>query len=182
MLNSRSYEYNFEIETILQQFIAIIDNAIVMRYSKNSETGERELEEVIKPGYILGTKQRIMLDIINKAKNYEQIKSNVMSELKKEFRYSIKHYGGMLAKGRLLGVQFLELFKDGLYFEISAHAIRLANMLKDGLTELGYKFYADSKTNQQFVIVPNAKLKELDEELDKEYKNVFIVEPTCLLE
>lgn len=71
MLNSRSYEYNFEIETILQQFIAIIDNAIVMRYSKNSETGERELEEVIKPGYILGTKQRVMLDIINKAKNYE---------------------------------------------------------------------------------------------------------------
>lgn len=71
MLNSNPYEYNFEIETILQQFISIIDNALVMRYSVNKESGERELDEVIKPGYILGTKQRVMFDIINKAKNYE---------------------------------------------------------------------------------------------------------------
>ena len=56
---------------MLQQFIAIIDNAIVMRYSVNKENKERELDEIIKPGYILGTKQRVMLDIINKAKNYE---------------------------------------------------------------------------------------------------------------
>lgn len=71
MINSKPYEYNFEIETMLQQFIAIIDNAIVMRYSVNKENGTRELDEVIKPGYILGTKQRVMLDIISKAKNYE---------------------------------------------------------------------------------------------------------------
>ena len=71
MLESNRYEYNFEIETILQQFISIIDNALVMRYSVNKESGERELDEVIKPGYILGTKQRVMLDIISKAKNYE---------------------------------------------------------------------------------------------------------------
>lgn len=70
-MSSSVYEYNFEIETILQQFISIIDNAIVMRYSVNKETNNRELDEVIKPGYILGTKQRVMLDIINKAKNYE---------------------------------------------------------------------------------------------------------------
>jgi hypothetical protein len=71
VLNSREYEYNFEIETILQQFISIIDNAMVMRYSVDKESGTRKLDEVIKPGYILGTKQRVMLDIINKAKNYE---------------------------------------------------------------------------------------------------------------
>jgi hypothetical protein len=71
VLNSKPYEYNFEIETMLQQFIAIIDNAIVMRYSVNKENDTRELNEIIKPGYILGTKQRVMLDIINKAKNYE---------------------------------------------------------------------------------------------------------------
>ena len=93
--------------------------------------------------------------------------------LQEDFRYIIKQKGGMLAKGRLLGIQFLELFKDGLYFEISAHAIRLANMLKDGLTELGYKFFADSKTNQQFVIVPNAKLKELDGNFGYEYQQVY---------
>ena len=45
----------------------------------------------------------------------------------------------MLAKGRLLGVQFLELFKDGLYFEISKHAIDMAMLLKDGLKEKGYE-------------------------------------------
>ena len=71
MLSSSEYEYNFEIETILQQFISIIDNAMVMRYSVDKEAGERKLDEVIKPGYILGTKQRVFLDLINKAKNYE---------------------------------------------------------------------------------------------------------------
>ena len=93
--------------------------------------------------------------------------------LQEDFRYIMKQKGGMLAKGRLLGIQFLELFKDGLYFEISAHAIRLANMLKDGLKELGYEFYADSKTNQQFVIVPNAKLKELEGKYSYEYQMVY---------
>ena len=56
---------------MLQQFISIIDNAMVMRYSVNKDSGQRELSEVVKPGYILGTKQRVMMDIINKAKNYE---------------------------------------------------------------------------------------------------------------
>ena len=73
--------------------------------------------------------------------------------LKQDFRYCIKQKGGMLAKGRLLGVQFLELFKDGLYFEISKHAIDMAMLLKDGLKEKGYEFFMDSDTNQQFIIV-----------------------------
>lgn len=71
MLNSRTYEYNFEIETILQQFIAIIDNATVMRYDVDSETKERQLKEVIKPSYMFGTKQRIIFDLVNKAHNYQ---------------------------------------------------------------------------------------------------------------
>lgn len=90
--------------------------------------------------------------------------------LQEDFRYIMKQKGGMLAKGRLLGIQFLELFKDGLYFEISAHAIRMAQLLKAGLTARGYKFYADSVTNQQFVIVPDEKLKELDEKFSYEYQ------------
>ena len=93
--------------------------------------------------------------------------------LQEDFRYIIKQKGGMLAKGRLLGIQFLELFKDGLYFEISAHAIRLANMFKDGLAELGYEFFADSKTNQQFVIVSNEKLKELEKDFGFEYMHAY---------
>ena len=88
--------------------------------------------------------------------------------LQEDFRYIIKQKGGMLAKGRLLGVQFLELFKDGLYFEISAHAMKMAEILKEGLEELGYKFYANSPTNQQFVIVSDKKLQELDDKYSYE--------------
>jgi ribonuclease HI len=90
--------------------------------------------------------------------------------LKEDFRYIIKQKGGMLAKGRLLGIQFLELFKDGLYFEISKHAMKMAALLKEGLTKLGYEFYADSPSNQQFVIVSDEKLKELDAKYSYEYQ------------
>ncbi len=90
--------------------------------------------------------------------------------LQEDFRYIIKQKGGMLAKGRLLGIQFLELFKDGLYFEISKHAIDMAKLLKQGLLEIGYQFYVDSVTNQQFVIVPDKKLKELDGKYGYEYQ------------
>lgn len=69
VLDSKPYEYSFEIETILQQFIAIIDNCSIMRYDKN-ENGERILKNIIKPSYIMAVKQRIFYDIINKAKNH----------------------------------------------------------------------------------------------------------------
>ena len=82
-------------------------------------------------------------------------------ELKNDFRYGIKQHGGMLAKGRLLGVQFLELFKDGLYFEIAKHAIDMAMLLKNELTKKGYHFYVDSVTNQQFIIIDDKKLEEI---------------------
>ncbi len=82
-------------------------------------------------------------------------------ELKNDFRYGIKQHGGMLAKGRLLGVQFLELFKDGLYFEIAKHAIDMAMLLKNELTKKGYHFYMDSVTNQQFIIIDDKKLEEI---------------------
>lgn len=64
------YEYQFEIETILQQFLAIVDNAIVMRYDKNHDTGERTLVNMIKPQYVFGTKARVLMQLVNKAKNY----------------------------------------------------------------------------------------------------------------
>ena len=83
------------------------------------------------------------------------------SELKNDFRYGIKQHGGMLAKGRLLGVQFLELFKDGLYFEIAKHAIDMAMLLKNELTKKGYHFYMDSVTNQQFIVIDDKKLEEI---------------------
>lgn len=84
-------------------------------------------------------------------------------EIKKNFRYMIKQKGGMLAKGRLLGLQFLVLFEDGLYWKISRHAIKMAMKLKAALKECGYTFYADVSTNQQFPIMPNDILDKLSQ-------------------
>lgn len=94
-------------------------------------------------------------------------------DLQEDFRYIMKQKGGMLAKGRLLGLQFRELFKDGLYFTMSNHAIRLAMRLKNGLAERGYKFLLDSTTNQQFVIVPDKKLEKLKEKYVYTYQERY---------
>ncbi|MBP3814624.1 MAG: low specificity L-threonine aldolase, partial [Butyrivibrio sp.] len=75
----------------------------------------------------------------------------------------IKQHGALLAKGWLLGIQFDTLFTDDLYFEISENAIEMAELLKERLTEKGYKFFLDSPTNQQFIIVSDDKLKELSQ-------------------
>ena len=91
-------------------------------------------------------------------------------ELKKDFRYSIKQRGGMLAKGRLLGIQFLTLFEENRYFEISAHAARLAEKLKDELTKMNISFYINSPTNQQFPILPDDVLDKLREKYSFAYQ------------
>lgn len=83
--------------------------------------------------------------------------------LKRDFRYCIKQHGGMLAKGRLLGIQFLTLFTDNLYFEISQHAIDLAMKVRDALSVMGIPFYADSPTNQQFPILSNDLIAKLSD-------------------
>ena len=70
-------------------------------------------------------------------------------------------HGALLAKGRLIGIQFDTLFTDGLYQEISAHAIRMAEKLKKALMEKGYTMYLDSPTNQQFVILENRQMERL---------------------
>jgi threonine aldolase len=80
--------------------------------------------------------------------------------LKKDFRYIIKQKGGLLAKGRLLGIQFEALFENGLYFEISAHAIRAAKRLRRIFENHGCEFLADSKTNQQFPIMKNEEIAD----------------------
>ena len=81
--------------------------------------------------------------------------------LKKDFRYFIKQRGGLLAKGRLLGIQFETLFEDGLYYEIASHAVEMAMMIREAFIEKGYSFRYDSVTNQQFPILRNDVLSEL---------------------
>ena len=80
---------------------------------------------------------------------------------KKDFRYNIKRHGGLLAKGRLLGIQFETLFTDDLYFRISKNAIDMAMKLKKAFTDMGYELFADSYTNQQFVYLDDSKAEQL---------------------
>ena len=84
--------------------------------------------------------------------------------LKKDFRYLIKQRGAMLAKGRMLGIQFVALFEDGLYFRIAEHADKLAMRLRRCFEEKGWPLLMDSFTNQQFPIVPDALLEQLQKD------------------
>ena len=83
----------------------------------------------------------------------------------RQFVTLIKQHGALLAKGRLLGLQFDTLFTDGLYFEISRHAIQMAERLKKGLREKGCKFLIDSPTNQQFVVLDQDTIRRLEEQV-----------------
>ena len=89
--------------------------------------------------------------------------------LTKDFRYMIKQKGGMLAKGRLLGIQFQTLLEDGLYEEVAGKAIEQAMRLKEAFLNKGYKLFYDSYTNQQFPIMPNEQLEQLKENYSYEY-------------
>ena len=81
--------------------------------------------------------------------------------LKEDFRYIIKQHGGMLAKGRLLGVQFDALMEDDLYFKISAHADAMADKIRAAMEELNIPSLVPGITNQIFPILPDDVLNEL---------------------
>ena len=81
------------------------------------------------------------------------------------FMTLVKQRGALLAKGRLLGVQFDALFTDELYFRIGRHAIEMAERLKALLAARGYAFFIESDTNQQFVILANEQMRALQQKV-----------------
>ena len=81
-----------------------------------------------------------------------------------DFRYMIKQHGGMLAKGRLLGIQFDALLTDNIYFEIAAKANKQADQIRNTLDNLGYSYVVPTVTNQIFPILPDELLNELGKE------------------
>ena len=83
----------------------------------------------------------------------------------KHFLTSVKKRGALLAKGRLLGIQFDTLFTDDLYFRISRHAIDMAEQMKALFRSHGLRFYLDSPTNQQFVILDNSTMEAMREDV-----------------
>ncbi len=78
-------------------------------------------------------------------------------KISEDFDYIIKQNGGLLAKGRLLGIQFETLFENGLYYEISKNAITMAMRIKKAFKQAGCDFLIDSNTNQQFPILTKAQ-------------------------
>ncbi|QDY84246.1 low specificity L-threonine aldolase [Paenibacillus polymyxa] len=122
--------------------------------AEDSDVSLADIAQLCDVFYIGGTKIGAMMGeavvILNDA-------------LKKDFRYMIKQKGGLLAKGRMLGIQFETLFEDGLYFEISKHAIDMAMLLQKGLSEQGFSFQYHSTTNQQFPILSDRILQALSE-------------------
>ena len=123
--------------------------------SQGSDLTLPEITKLTDMFYIGGTKNGAML-------GEAIIISN--PQLKSEFRRHIKQRGGLLSKGRFLGVQFSELFKEDLFFELGKHANLMASKLQEGIKSLGYQFLTDSSTNQIFPILPNAIIEVLQKE------------------
>jgi len=123
--------------------------------SEENDLTLSDIAELVDAFYIGGTKNGALMGealIICK------------EELKEDFRYHIKQKGGLLAKGRLLGIQFEELFRDNLYFELAGHANQMASKLCKSFLDLGYPFLTISPSNQIFPILPNALIRMLEED------------------
>ena len=103
--------------------------------------------------YIGGTKNGAMLGEAMILRN---------DALKEDFRYHMKQKGGLLAKGRILGIQFEELFRDDLFFDLARHANRMAQRMAEALRQAGYGFLTASPTNQIFPILPNTLIARLE--------------------
>jgi len=120
--------------------------------SDASDLSLAELSRLMDVFYVGGTKNGALLGeaiVINR------------KELQPYFRYHIKQRGGLLAKGRVIGSQFVGLFTDGLYFEIARHANTMAMKMAQGLKDLGFIFFTPVQTNQIFPVFSNARIREL---------------------
>ncbi|WP_282636699.1 threonine aldolase family protein [Sphingobacterium thalpophilum] len=122
--------------------------------AKNNDLTMEALGHLTDVFYIGGTKNGALLGeavIFNRA------------DLAIDFDYAIKQKGAMLAKGRVLSIQFLELFKDNLYFDLAQRANALAARIAKAVSDKGYSFLTESATNQIFPILPNEVIEHLSQ-------------------
>ena len=90
-------------------------------------------------------------------------------ELMPSFRRCLKQQGAMLAKGRLLGVQYCAALEDGLYMDLAHQALKAANQLSSALKELGIPFLIESPSNQIFPVLPNTIIEKLSQAVSFEH-------------
>ena len=104
-------------------------------------------------------------------------------DLNENFRFHIKQKGGMLAKGRLIGIQFSELFRNDLFFEMGKHANKMAEKLAKNISNKGFEFLTEPSSNQIFPIFPNELIAKLQhhfeffvwEKIDEEKSAIRLV-------
>jgi threonine aldolase len=131
-----------------------------MGHGLTSEISDLTLEKVAELTdifYLGGTKNGALIG--------EAIVIN-NKELQQDFAFNIKQKGALLAKGRLLGIQFLELMKNDLYFDLAKHANQQAMKIKNGMKEKGVQFLSDTYTNQIFPILSNDLIDKLSEKFE----------------
>lgn len=129
-------------------------------HALTSETNDLELKDIAELTdifYLGGTKNGALLgEVIIVTEN----------DLRSNFAFNIKQKGALLAKGRLLGIQFLELMKDDLYFDLARNANQQAMKIKKALSERGVLFLSDTTTNQIFPILSNKIIEVLSEKFE----------------
>ncbi len=87
-------------------------------------------------------------------------------DLKQDFRFNIKQKGALIAKGRLIGIQFEALFKNNLYFELAKNANHSAQKIADAIKKRGFNFFYEPVSNQIFPILPNDLIEKLLQKFD----------------
>lgn len=125
--------------------------------AENNDITFADLAKLVDVFYVGGTKNGALLGeaiVINNPK------------LQEDFEFNIKQRGAMLAKGRLLGVQFQELFTNNLFFELGKHANVQAMKIKQAFLDKGYKFLSDTTTNQIFPILKQTDIEKLWQDFD----------------
>lgn len=125
--------------------------------AENNDITPEALAPLVDVFYLGGTKNGALLGealiILNPA-------------LQQDFAFQVKQKGALLAKGRLLGIQFLELMKDNLYFDLAKHANQQAMKMKLALQQRGFSFVTESFTNQIFPILPHDIIEQLEQDFE----------------
>ena len=127
--------------------------------SSYNDVSIKDLPSLCDAFYIGGTKNGAILG--------EALVINNL-ELSKDFRYSIKHYGGMYSKGFIAGIQFETLFEDNLFYEIARKGNELGRYLEAELKRINIEIYMKTETNQVFILIDENKVDELQEEISCE--------------
>ncbi|MFP4457446.1 MAG: threonine aldolase family protein [Clostridia bacterium] len=140
-----------------ENLLLFLDGARLGAALDASGVSLEDISKLVDIFYIGGTKNGALLGEAIVISN---------DSLKEEFRFLMKQKGALLAKGRLLGIQFYELFSNNLFYELAYQANSMAKLLSKGIKDLGYGFLAKPQTNLIFPIFPNNIIEKLNDKYD----------------